>query len=254
MDPTTAADPPSTAPGGDTAPNGSPGLACIVVTGGDPVDPGVLDHLPGAALVIGVDSGIGHALGLGLQVDLAVGDFDSVDPATLATAEAAGARVQRHPRAKDATDLELGLTAALAAGATRIVVVGGHGGRLDHLLANTLLLAAAAFEGVAVEAHMGTAWLVVARPGAVTTVAGDVGEVVSLLPVGGAATGVVTTGLAYPLDGEALAAGSTRGASNELVSPNATVTLDGGSILVIKPGDPVATATSSTPHPGKATS
>lgn len=254
MDPTTAAHPPTTAPGGDSSPDASPGLACIVVTGGDPVDRGVLDHLPGDALVIGVDSGIGHALGLDLHVDLAVGDFDSVDPAVLAAAEAAGARVERHPRAKDATDLELGLTAAVAAGATRVVVVGGHGGRLDHLLANALLLAAAAFEGVAVEAHMGTAWLVVARPGAVTTVAGDVGDVVSLLPVGGPATGVVTTGLAYPLAGEVLGAGSTRGASNELVAPEATVSLDGGSILVVKPGNVVVAAPSSTTRPRKATS
>ena len=55
---------------------------------------------------------------------------------------APGADVERHPADKDATDLELALRRARATrGAQRIVVVGGGGGRLDHFLANALLLA-----------------------------------------------------------------------------------------------------------------
>ncbi len=144
--------------------------------------------------------------------------------------------MERHPRAKDATDLELGLAAAVATGATRVVVVGGHGGRLDHLLANALLLAAPPFADLVVEARMGQAWVTVARPGRTTTVTGFVGDVVSLLPVGGPATGVTTSGLAYPLTGGALAPGTTRGVSNELTAPAAVVTLEGGTLLVVKPG------------------
>jgi hypothetical protein len=51
----------------------------VVVTGGDPV---ALEHLatvPAGALVIAADSGIGHAHALGLTVDVALGDFDSVE-------------------------------------------------------------------------------------------------------------------------------------------------------------------------------
>ncbi len=90
------------------------------------------------ALVIGADSGVEHAAALGRHVDIAVGDFDSVSPAALAAAEAAGAEVLRHPPDKDATDLELALDLAVARGARRITVVGGHGGRFDHCLANAL--------------------------------------------------------------------------------------------------------------------
>jgi thiamine pyrophosphokinase len=213
-----------------------PTSTCVVVTGGGPVDPSVLDRIPDAALVIGVDSGVAHAIDLGLHVDVAVGDFDSLAPDVLAAVVRTGARVERHPTAKDATDLELGLVAAARSGATRVVVVGGHGGRLDHLLANALLLASPRFAGLAVEALLGPAWVAVARPGGATAIAGRPGDVVSLLPVGGAATGVVTTGLAYPLAGEELTAGTTRGISNELTCGRATVSLGCGTLLVVRPG------------------
>ncbi len=81
------------------------------------------------------------ALALGLRIDRAIGDFDSVSAAGLAAAEAAGAIVERHPAAKDATDLELALDAAIALEPARILVVGSAGGRLDHLLGSILLLA-----------------------------------------------------------------------------------------------------------------
>ena len=212
--------------------------ACLVVTGGDPIPAGALQGLQPGSCVIGVDSGVAHALALGLHVDLAVGDFDSLDLGVLAEAERSGTTVERHPAAKDATDLELGLEAAVRHGARRVVVLGGHGGRLDHLLANALLLAAPRFAGVVVEARMGDARVSLARPGAPATVAGAVGATVSLLPVGGIASGVSTTGLAYPLDAEDLEPGTTRGVSNVVTDPGATVSLTGGTLLVVLPGAP----------------
>ena len=211
---------------------------CLVVTGGDPIAASALQGLPPRSCTIGVDSGVDHALALGLHVDLAVGDFDSLDPDVLAAAERSGTTVERHPAAKDATDLELGLEAAIRHGARRVVVLGGHGGRLDHLLANALLLAAPRFAGVVVEARMGDARVSIARPGAAATVAAAVGATVSLLPVGGIASGVSTTGLAYPLDAEDLGPGTTRGVSNVVTDPGATVSLVTGTLLVVLPGEP----------------
>lgn len=208
----------------------------VVVAGGDPLPSGLADRLPPADLVVAADSGIEHALGLGWRVDVAVGDFDSVDPAALAAVERSGARVERHPVAKDATDLELALEEAVRAGATRIVVVGGHGGRLDHLLANALALAAPALAAVAVEAHLGDALVHVVRPGAPAAIHGDPGELVTLLPVGGAAHGVTTDGLRFPLTRESLGAGVTRGVSNVLERRVALVSLEEGVVLAVLPG------------------
>jgi len=206
----------------------------VVITGGDPVERAHLPELPPGTRVIAADSGIEQAQALDLPIDLAVGDFDSVTPEALAAAREAGASIVQHPAAKDATDLELALDAALAMGARLVHVLGGHGGRLDHLLANALLLARPAYAGVAVTAQMGAARVAVVRTRA--TLRGPVGDLVTVLPVHGSAHGVTTQGLLYPLRGEDLHEGSTRGVSNELIDDPATVALTAGVLVAIQPG------------------
>jgi thiamine pyrophosphokinase len=206
----------------------------VVLTGGDPVDPALTPPLPAGALVVAADSGLAAADALGLTVDVVVGDMDSVAPARLAAAEAAGARIERHPTAKDATDLALAMDVALRLGARRLTVVGGDGGRLDHLLGNALLLAADDYATVTVVAHLGTATITVVRHEA--TLFGRTGELVSLLAVHGPAHGITTDGLRYPLRDEPLAPGSSRGISNELIRPAARVRVRSGVLLAVQPG------------------
>ena len=205
----------------------------LLFTGGDPVDPSVALRLPADAYVIAADSGLAQAVALGRHVDLAVGDFDSVDPVALQAAADGGTTIERHPVAKDETDLELGLVAAVAHGASRVVVVGGHGGRVDHFIAGALLLASPRFDAVRITAHVGSAVLNVVRDEVV--LAGEIGTLVSLLPVGGDASGVWTDGLEYKLCGETLRAGSTRGVSNVMVAATATVTVGSGVLLAVQP-------------------
>lgn len=205
----------------------------LLFTGGEPVDPGIELRLPQADLVIAADSGLAVAIAMGRRVDLVIGDLDSADEAMVEAARAAGAAVEQHPVAKDETDLELGLVAALHRGATHVVVVGGYGGRLDHFLANALLLASPRFASTRIEAFVGAALITVVRDRA--ELRGSVGELVSLLAVGGAATGVRTEGLLYALHGEQLDAGSTRGVSNVFAAPSAAVSLERGVLLAVQP-------------------
>jgi thiamine pyrophosphokinase len=205
----------------------------IVVASGDLQSGDAASHLPAHAFVIAADSGLDHAVSLGLEADLAVGDFDSVRPETLATAAERGTVVDRHPAAKDETDLELALDVAAARNPDRIVVLGQPGGRLDHLVAAGLLLADERYSGISIEARFGPALLTVVRDDA--RIEGRPGELVSLLPCHGPARGVRTDGLLYPLDDEDLPAGTTRGVSNELVGTTARVQLREGVLLAIQP-------------------
>lgn len=214
----------------------------LVVTGGDPVRTddlalvadGQASPVTAGAFVVAADTGIELALDLGLHVDLAVGDLDSVAADALARATGAGATVERHPPDKEATDLELALDAAMRYRPDRLVVVGGHGGRLDHFLANTLLLASPAYAGPELVALMGPARVTVVRDRARLT--GEPGDLVTLVPLHGSARGVSTDGLLYPLDGEELSAGSTRGVSNELARREASVRVAHGVVLAVQPG------------------
>jgi thiamine pyrophosphokinase len=205
----------------------------IVVAGGEPGAAGP-PPLPGPATVIAADGGVDRALALGLHVDLAIGDFDSVTESGLAAAEADGARVERHPSAKDATDLELALDAALALAPERIVVIGSDGGRLDHLLASLLLLADERYASARITGFLGSSRVDVIRGSCV--LAGEPDGIVSLLPMHGPAEGVVTEGLAYPLHDETLPAGTSRGVSNVLSGHAARITVARGCLVAVQPG------------------
>jgi thiamine pyrophosphokinase len=183
--------------------------------------------------VVAADSGIEHALAAGVHVDLLIGDLDSATPRTVLDAIAAGSEVVRHPEDKDATDLELALDAVADRGFDSVLVVGIHGGRSDHLLANALLLASPRYAGLRVHAHLGNADVIVVRDEAVLP--GPAGRLCSLLPLGGAAEGVTTTGLRYPLRDETLDPGSTRGVSNVVDTTPAGVALRAGVLLAVLP-------------------
>lgn len=206
----------------------------VVVTGGDAPPARLAAVRPAGAPVVAADGGVDHALALGWPVHVAVGDFDSVSAAGRAELERSGARVERHPAAKDRTDLELAIDRAVALGARQVIVVGGAGGRLDHLLGNVVVLASPAFADVEVTALMGEAVVHVVRRA--QRLEGVPGELVSLLALHEPATDVRTEGLAYPLRGEVLLPGSSRGVSNVLTAPVARVAIGGGVLLVVRPG------------------
>ena len=209
-------------------------MKTVVVLAGGPDVPASLP-LPPGAVVIGADGGAA----VGVPVDLAVGDFDSVP----AEALAAIPRVERHPAAKDATDLELALAAALREGAERVLVVGSAGGRLDHLLGSLLLLAAETYAGVQVDAQLGSAVVHVVR--GTRTLRAEEGDVVSLFALHGPAHGVTTEGLLYPLHGETLEPGSSRGTSNVFAAPEATVTVGSGVVVAVRPSGSAVAETAS---------
>lgn len=201
----------------------------VVVAAG----PGPVLSVARAPTVVAADGGLDRAAALGLDVDVIVGDLDSVSAGALAAAEGAGARVVRHPVAKDATDLELALDEALALGAKRVLVVASGEGRLDHLLSLLGLLGSARYAGMELDAFVGEALVQVVRGR--RTLHGSPGELLTLVPVGGPAAGVVTSGLEYPLAVETLEPGTTRGVSNVFTAAEAQVALTDGVLLAIRP-------------------
>jgi thiamine pyrophosphokinase len=206
-----------------------------VLAGGEPISGGVFGA-DETAVVIAADSGLQNAEALDMPVDVIVGDLDSADLDAVEAAVAAGARIERHRPDKDATDLELALDCAQREGATRIVVIGGGGGRVDHFLANVMLLAHPRYAGIALEAYMDDAHIHVARGGEPpVAVHGPRASIVTLLPIGGPARGIVTDGLQYPLRAEDLGPGTTRGVSNVLAADRATVALAEGALIVVRP-------------------
>lgn len=208
-------------------------MDALVFAGGDAIDARFAAALPADAWIVAADSGLEHAQVLGRHADLIVGDLDSVSTVALDRAVGDGTEVEQHLPDKDATDLELALDAAKRAGATRVTVVGAGGGRLDHFLANVLLFVAPAWEEFELHALVGGAHVVVVRHHA--ELRGAIGSIVSLLTPAGPVRGITTTGLRWPLTDDELPSGSTRGVSNEMTAPIATVSLNDGLLLAVQP-------------------
>lgn len=206
--------------------------ATVIVAGGDPEPSAVRRTLPEDRFVIAADSGLHTAFGLGIGVDLVIGDLDSAAAEAVMRALRSGAELERHPTDKDATDLELALDAAVRRGTGRIVVIGGASlDRIDHFMANALLLASPAFTAHHIDWFVqGAHVLPIHDTGSIP---GREGDVVTLLAVGGPATGVTTHGLRWPLTGETLEPGSTRGVSNIIDRPPVTVEVASGTVLAI---------------------
>ncbi len=223
--------------------SGRSDLHAILVGDGDVPARAALDAAwpgwdAGAGLVVAADGGATKALAAGLAPDLVVGDADSLGPDGLAAIRDAGIPIELAAAAKDESDLELAVLAAVTRGATRLTILGALGGRrFDHALANAWLLAHPALDGLtAVLLHAATRIRLLdatAAPAAVRLV-GASGDLVSLFPFGIEASGVTTTGLDYPLRDEPLVIGPARGLSNVRSGPEARVALRAGRLLIVE--------------------
>ncbi|WP_407307576.1 thiamine diphosphokinase [Desulfosporosinus sp. SB140] len=101
--------------------------------------------------LICADGGANHAISLGFMPARLIGDLDSILPEYLAQCEQSGCLIERYPREKDETDLELALLEAKKkaslVGERDIWLYGGTGKRIDHFMGNLSLMLAYAHQG-----------------------------------------------------------------------------------------------------------
>ncbi len=195
----------------------------VLLVGGAPVDAGDLAALSGRYhRIVAADGGADQLAGHGLRPDAIIGDLDSL------RAPAGWGDVPVHRIAEqDSTDFDKCLAYV---DAPLFFAVGFSGGRLDHVLA---------------------AFSTVAQSGARVVLLGDgdlccrlnesirlkllPGTRVSLFPMG-AAQGVSSTGLRWPVDGLDMAPAGRIGTSNEATGP-VEIAMQGGPVLLILPRD-----------------
>lgn len=218
-------------------------MRCAVVLSGSLLDDrAARAWLESADRVVCADGGARHLRRLDVRPDLLVGDLDSISRENLAWLETRQVPIRRFPTAKNETDSELAIRAAMAdlplpPGQHELIILGAFGSRPDHVLANQLLAARLAAEG----------WRLILSDGCSTayTLAGgqtlrlnlppyaEQALAISAIPVTDMVTGLTYEGLAYPLNQATLHLGSTRGLSNRLSASPATATLAAGVLLLI---------------------
>ncbi len=202
---------------------------CVILLGGDIVATPRLMEQCKDALVLAADSGVRHAVPLGLTVDCWLGDFDSTTPALARKFKDLPRKI--FPRDKDMTDGELAIEEAIGRDCDSFILVGAFGGaRTDHALLHGFQAVALRKRGFAVQLTSGTeeAWPILPgthvfelEPGALFSLVGF-----------GALEGVTLDGAKWPLQNRHVPAGSSLTMSNVATGP-VTVSLTAGEGLFI---------------------
>ncbi len=215
----------------------------VIIAGGDLEDLNFYHNMIGDDdYIICANGGTGHALALGLEPDLVIGDLDSLEPRDREALEEISAEMISYPSEKDKSDLELALDHAVSINPSGIVIIGALGGaRFDHAFVNALLLYIPLKKGIPARIVDERQEIILAREEVVIN--GTVGDCLSLFALTNEVSGIVTTGLKYNLNNKPLRYASTLGLSNELTASEVNINFQSGLLLIIKTSAAVSRAT-----------
>ncbi|MCU0499311.1 MAG: thiamine diphosphokinase [Anaerolineae bacterium] len=189
-------------------------------------------HAARDPLIIAADGGARIAHSFGLQPHVVIGDMDSLTSAEIVALRDQSAQIHAYPPEKNETDLELAFQYAARIGVDWIRVIGALGDRFDQTIANMYLMALPDLHGRDVACVAGRQQIFLIAAGQ-HTLHGEIGDTLSLIPLGGAVDGIQTDGLYYPLRDETLAFGPARGVSNLFAASQAHLQIRSGNLLVI---------------------
>lgn len=179
--------------------------------------------------IICADGGMRHALALGLNPNVIIGDMDSL-PQGFDTSTFKGEFIQVSAD-KNETDLELALKHAFSFNPLVILIIAALGGRLDQTLGNISLITDLRLSTCDIRLNDGVEEIFLCRDQAY--VKGGSGDLVSLIPWGGEVAGVETENLKWPLRSETLYPYKTRGISNEMLGEEASIKIKSGLLLIV---------------------
>jgi len=205
----------------------------ILIVANAPVTPDQRMHqLAGHAdYVIAADGGALALQRAGIQPHILIGDLDSLSDVHVATLAGVGTEIRRFRRDKDETDLELALIAAVELGATYIDLCCVLGGRWDHTFATIALLTLPMLKDIHVCIYADDQILQIVRHQ--TSITGEIGHMLSLLPLTPEVTGITTHGLEYPLLNATLYFERSRGVSNVITHTPAHIRIETGILLLV---------------------
>jgi len=204
-------------------------LKGVLVLGGEKPSADVIEEcVINADLVVAVDSGFDFLWENGFDFDYVVGDMDSTRYGH-AIAELPEEKLVIAPTEKDETDTELGLHFLKERGIETVSMIGGGGGRLDHLLGIVALFDREIRPDEWYTRNEGV--ISIDRQKSFRRLKG---KTVSLFPVGSETCTMHSSGLKWPLDELVWQRGSA-GISNVVVSDEVVLKPKTGRLLFIYP-------------------
>ena len=207
--------------------------AIIIANGRMEKPPEIPSYLQASPLIIAADGGIYNCKSLGIKPNVIIGDLDSIGANEISTYRDAGVEIIRFPTHKNETDLELALRYVMEHKINDVLIFGALGARWDMTVANITLLAHPMFARMKLRMLDGNQELILIRANERSVIKGHPGDSISLIPLTGDVAGIFTDGLEYPLEGEDLKFGSSRGVSNVFIQEQSQIIFREGILLCI---------------------
>ncbi len=199
----------------------------IIFTGGEAPDKRFCgDENFSGAFVIAADSGLDTALSWGIMPDMVVGDMDSVKNKKKLD-DFPPDRVKIFQKEKDETDTEIALRELYERNVDEVVLIGGGGGRLDHLLGIVSIFDRSYCPS---RWYTGKDKIFSITGRAVFT--GMRGQEISFFPAGSSLCRMKSTGLKWPLDGLEWSKGDA-GISNIVLEDIFSIEMVSGRLIMV---------------------
>lgn len=201
---------------------------CVIFTGGEMNNYSAvnLNNIIGNTIIC-ADYGYIHAKNLGLEVDIVIGDFDSVDEIPTDAKE-----VVKFPKEKDDTDTMLAVKLAIERGFDHIDIYGALGKRLDHSYANIQTLDYILENNSHGKIISDTEEIFIIKNQSTKIPKRD-DFYLSLFSYSERCEGVFESGVKYPLDNATVTQSFPIGISNEIINDFAEIEVKNGKMLII---------------------
>lgn len=184
-------------------------------------------------IIIAVDGGTRHLYNVDVVPDIVVGDLDSISEKMYNYCITNMVEIEKYPTKKNETDMELAILKAIECNAMCIDIYAATGKRTDHVLANIQMMYNILKKGL-YSRIISEDEVIYILENEELTLEGNVGDIISVIPVNGDAKGITLRNLEYPLEEYDMEYGVSRGISNVMTDEVCYIDVRDGCLLVVK--------------------
>ncbi len=206
-------------------------MVVLIIGNGSDIEKSYIENI-NIDFVICADGGLEKVNRLGLVPNLILGDFDSVDSSVLEYYKKLHIETVKFPSDKDYTDMELAVEYAVKSGFKELILTGATGTRLDHTLANILLLEKYNNQGINIKIIDNNNYISIISDNSDIKIENKKDYFVSLVPVTEMLEGLTLNGFKYPLENVKVQRGTALLISNEIIQDEGRITLKKGTALI----------------------
>ena len=211
-------------------------MRTIIITGGNTDKEFLVNIIKkiDSAIIIAVDNGLKVLKEMNIKPNYIVGDFDTINEEILeAYTGDTSIQIHKFNPIKDNTDTDIAIRLAVELKSDEIIVFGGIGSRVDHVLGNIQVLKYALDNNVKCKIIDENNEIQLINKTTILNKSDIDKKYISLIPLTERVESVNLKGFKYNLENGNLTIGSSLGISNEIIEQRAKIEFSNGILIMI---------------------